>query len=203
MELKKKRLEKLCSLARMNEDLEVASNALHVLRQLPNVEEEDILCWQVEEAKILWTKKEYSVANKILKSTLPDRKVSVNADKDPADKREVTDKLFIYNRLKYCEERMNAAKKLLSILLKTKISHLVKSYTDLCDAYISLAYLTVPKNLKKGVIPKDQPLLKFQNLQDVPVITEELKVDHTCEYKHIVGIHSFHNEFRMCGCYLP
>ncbi|GFQ77962.1 serine-protein kinase ATM [Trichonephila clavata] len=124
-----------------------------------------------------------------------------NADKDPVDKKEVTDQTVHLQQAEVpaVKERMNAAKKLLSILLKTKINHLVKSYSDLCDAYISLAYLSVPKNLKKGIIPKDQPLLKFKNLQNIPVISEEIKVDKTCEYKNIIGIHSFHNEFRMCG----
>ncbi|CAL1273891.1 unnamed protein product [Larinioides sclopetarius] len=124
-----------------------------------------------------------------------------NADKDPADKKEISDQTAHLQQAEVpaVKERMNAAKKLLSVLLKSKISHFVKSYSDLCDAYITLAYLDVPKNAKKGAIPKDQPLLKFKDLNNIPVITEEVKIDRTCEYKNIVGIHSFHNEFRMCG----
>ncbi|KAF8778750.1 Serine-protein kinase ATM like protein [Argiope bruennichi] len=124
-----------------------------------------------------------------------------NADKDPADKKEITDQTAHLQQAEVpaVKERMNSAKKLLSVLLKSKISHLVKNYSDLCDAYIALAYLGVPKNTKRGIIPKDQPLLKFQDLQKIPVITEEVKIDRSCEYKNIVGIHSFHNEFRMCG----
>lgn len=37
---------------------------------MPCIAKIDELQWQIEEAKIVWTKKEYSIANKILKSTL-------------------------------------------------------------------------------------------------------------------------------------
>ncbi|GIY53666.1 serine-protein kinase ATM [Caerostris darwini] len=124
-----------------------------------------------------------------------------NADKDPADKKEKSDQTVHLQQAEVpaVKERMNAAKKLLSALQKSKIGPLVKSYSSLCDAYISLAYLAIPKNVKKGIIPKDQALLKFKELHNIPVITEEVKVDRSCEYKNIIGIHSFHNEFRMCG----
>ncbi|KFM79170.1 Serine-protein kinase ATM, partial [Stegodyphus mimosarum] len=66
----KKLLEKYAVRARKELFLEVASSAVNALRKLPCVEDDDTVRWQIEEAKILWTKKEYSIASKILKSTL-------------------------------------------------------------------------------------------------------------------------------------
>ncbi|KAG8185655.1 hypothetical protein JTE90_008926 [Oedothorax gibbosus] len=125
-----------------------------------------------------------------------------NADKDPVDDtKQPSDQTAHLTQAEVpaVKERMNAAKKLLSSLQKTKITKFVQCYSDLCDAYISLAYLKVQKTVKRGVIPKEQPLLKFRNLLNIPIITEDIKVDRSCEYKNIIGIHSFHKEFRMCG----
>lgn len=47
---------------------------------------------------------------------------------------------------------MTAAKKMISYLYKSKIGSLTKSYANLCDAYISLAYLPVEKKTRKSII---------------------------------------------------
>lgn len=46
---------------------------------------------------------------------------------------------------------MEAAKKVISLLSKSKISSLLKGYADLCDAYISLAYHPVEKGKRRGI----------------------------------------------------
>ncbi|XP_042907102.1 serine-protein kinase ATM isoform X1 [Parasteatoda tepidariorum] len=124
-----------------------------------------------------------------------------NADKDPVEKKEVSEQTVYLQQAEVpaVKERMNAAKKVLTSLQRSKISTLLKNYVSLCDAYISLAYLPVDKKVKRGTIPQNQPILKFRKQENIPIITEELKIDRKCEYKNVVGIHSFHSEFRMCG----
>ncbi|XP_054719337.1 serine-protein kinase ATM-like [Uloborus diversus] len=122
-----------------------------------------------------------------------------NADQDPLESTKNNSDQPQQVDVPYIKERMIAAKKILSQLQKSKINGILKNYLDLCSAYIKLAYFPVDKKTRRGSIPEDQPLLKYKNLVNIPIITEDIKVDRSCQYESIVSVQSFHSEFRMCG----
>ncbi|XP_066103499.1 serine-protein kinase ATM [Saccopteryx bilineata] len=99
------------------------------------------------------------------------------------------------------EDRTEAANKIIRTI-RAKRPKMVRNVEALCDAYIILANFdaTPWKAQRKGIkIPTDQPITKFQNLDDVVVPTMEIKVDPTGEYRNLVTIQSFKEEFRLAG----
>ncbi|XP_022251192.1 serine-protein kinase ATM-like [Limulus polyphemus] len=101
------------------------------------------------------------------------------------------------------DERVQAAKALLSRLKKSSISEIATQMEVLCEAYINLAYLPIPQQKLKprsiNKIPTDQLIVKIRNLHKIPPLTQDIQVDRSCKYNNLPGIRGFEGEFRLCG----
>ncbi|KAJ3590644.1 hypothetical protein NHX12_008594, partial [Muraenolepis orangiensis] len=98
-------------------------------------------------------------------------------------------------------ERSEVARRIISVVRK-KRGAMVKGMEDLCNAYITLAYMDASrhKQEKKPLpIPADQPIMKIKDLEEVTIPTVEIKVDPSGHYDDLVTIRSFKPQYRLVG----
>lgn len=100
------------------------------------------------------------------------------------------------------EERVEAAKQLISKLKNSKLVKLISEMEIVLSAYIKLAYLNPVKGSSKSAtikIPKEHPILKIKDFLLVSIFTEEIKINYNCKYEDIIGIKSFSSDYEICG----
>lgn len=96
------------------------------------------------------------------------------------------------------ESRTVAAAKVISIVKKVLPTY-IQQVEKLCEAYIELAYVST-KDLKpfsKHNIPNTVQLHKVK-FDKVPLLTQDLKIDTSCQYSKLVYIKSFGQEYYLC-----
>lgn len=133
--------------------------------------------------------------------TLPVVLALCNADRDPTA---TIPRAAKKAKTSPTEDRVEGARYLVLQLRKGGglCSSILGPLERLMDAYIHLAYLdppSVPRGQTAVRLPRDTPLLKLGPIDRVPVLTQNVEVDHSASYCNLPGILRFSAEYRLCG----
>lgn len=133
--------------------------------------------------------------------TLPVVLALCNADRDPTA---TIPRAAKKAKTSPTEDRVEGARYLVLQLRKGGglCSSILGPLERLMDAYIHLAYLdppSVPRGQTAVRLPRDTPLLKLGPMDRVPVLTQNVEVDHSASYCNLPGILRFSAEYRLCG----
>lgn len=133
--------------------------------------------------------------------TLPVVLALCNADRDPTA---TIPRAAKKAKTSPTEDRVEGARYLVLQLRKGGglCSSILGPLERLMDAYIHLAYLDppgVPRGQTAVRLPRDTPLLKLGPMDRVPVLTQNVEVDHSASYCNLPGILRFSAEYRLCG----